>query len=90
MRRVRDGRSSSQGGCDHRGLDHLCIGHAGLARVCAVDLDAIRALASREPAQPFRSARRETRLQQLLGGGDIGFEFVHRVLLVKRSRASAA
>ena len=43
VRRVGDGRSSSQGGGDHRGLDHLGVGGTRLACVTAVDVDAIRA-----------------------------------------------
>jgi len=45
--RVRDSRAGPQGGGDHASLDHLCVGCARLARVPAVNIDAIRAL-SRE------------------------------------------
>src|SRR5436309_14269339 len=44
VRRVGDCRSSSQGGGDHRGLDHPCVGGTCLARVTAVDIDVIREL----------------------------------------------
>ena len=47
MRRVGDCGSRSQGSGDHRDLGHLGIGCTCLARVAAVDIDAIRAL-SRE------------------------------------------
>jgi hypothetical protein len=43
---VCDCRSGSQGGGDYRGLDHLGVGCTCLARVTAVDIDAIRALSS--------------------------------------------
>ena len=47
VRRVCDCRSSSQGGGDHRGLDHLGVGYTRLAGVTAVDINALGAL-SRE------------------------------------------
>ncbi len=41
---VSHGRSGSQRGGDHRGLNHLGVGCACLARVATVDVDAVRAL----------------------------------------------
>ena len=41
---MRDGRSRTQGGSNHCGLDQLRVGCAGLARIAVVNLDAIRAL----------------------------------------------
>src|SRR6266511_1405942 len=41
---VCDRRAGSQGGRDHGGFDDLGVGGTGLARVAAVDIDAIRTL----------------------------------------------
>src|SRR5439155_12077523 len=46
MRRVCDGPSSSEGGGNHRSLGQLCFGCTCLARVTAMDIDAIGALSS--------------------------------------------
>ncbi len=37
-------RARSERCCHHRGLDKLCFGGAGLARISCMDIDAVRAL----------------------------------------------